>query len=253
MRPRGAAAAAPALAGRAAPGGRSRCRPRPWPASCPPGTGSASDGAAALDRLLEVRRPARRALAAPGARSSSATCWRPGCADYPPRLLDELVAMGEVVWVGRGPLGHDDGRVALYLPRRRGRGWRRDPSGEPPAGRAARGAPGAPGAARRVLLPRAVRAPAGGGDQEVARRPLGPGVGRRGDQRLVRAAARAARRRPRRRPRRDAGRPRCSASGRPAAAGPLVAGAAELAASPPRHRRSGCTRRPARSCSATAC
>jgi ATP-dependent helicase Lhr and Lhr-like helicase len=34
---------------------------------------------------------------------------------YSPALLDELVAMGEVVWVGRGPLGPGDGRVALYL------------------------------------------------------------------------------------------------------------------------------------------
>jgi len=36
-------------------------------------------------------------------------------AGYNPRLLDELISMGEVVWVGRGPLGSSDGRVALYL------------------------------------------------------------------------------------------------------------------------------------------
>ena len=36
-------------------------------------------------------------------------------ADYRPRLLDELVSMGEVVWVGRGSLGQQDGRVAVYL------------------------------------------------------------------------------------------------------------------------------------------
>ncbi len=36
-------------------------------------------------------------------------------AAYNPRLLDELVSMGEVVWVGRGTLGATDGRVALYL------------------------------------------------------------------------------------------------------------------------------------------
>jgi len=35
--------------------------------------------------------------------------------NYNPRLLDELVSMGEVVWVGRGSLGTTDGRVALYL------------------------------------------------------------------------------------------------------------------------------------------
>src|SRR5215467_2796426 len=34
---------------------------------------------------------------------------------YRPSLLDELIAMGEVVWVGRGSLGPGDGRVALYL------------------------------------------------------------------------------------------------------------------------------------------
>ena len=34
---------------------------------------------------------------------------------YNPRLLDELISMGEVVWVGRGSLGASDGRVALYL------------------------------------------------------------------------------------------------------------------------------------------
>ena len=34
---------------------------------------------------------------------------------YSPRLLDELCASGEVVWVGAGPLGHEDGRVALLL------------------------------------------------------------------------------------------------------------------------------------------
>ncbi|MFN8630461.1 MAG: DEAD/DEAH box helicase [Chloroflexota bacterium] len=37
---------------------------------------------------------------------------------YQPRLLDELGAMGEVAWVGRGSLGRDDGRVVLYRPGR---------------------------------------------------------------------------------------------------------------------------------------
>jgi ATP-dependent Lhr-like helicase len=36
-------------------------------------------------------------------------------AGYSPRLLDELVSMGEVVWVGRGSLGATDGKVALYM------------------------------------------------------------------------------------------------------------------------------------------
>jgi ATP-dependent helicase Lhr and Lhr-like helicase len=34
---------------------------------------------------------------------------------YTPAWLDELSAAGEVVWMGRGPLGSDDGRVGLYL------------------------------------------------------------------------------------------------------------------------------------------
>ena len=33
---------------------------------------------------------------------------------YQPRLLDELCAGGDVVWIGRGSIGADDGRVALY-------------------------------------------------------------------------------------------------------------------------------------------
>ena len=37
---------------------------------------------------------------------------------YQPRLLDELGALGEVAWVGRGPLGRDDGRIALVRPSR---------------------------------------------------------------------------------------------------------------------------------------
>jgi ATP-dependent Lhr-like helicase len=32
---------------------------------------------------------------------------------YQPRMLDELCAGGEIVWIGRGSLGADDGRVAL--------------------------------------------------------------------------------------------------------------------------------------------
>ncbi|HEX5038644.1 MAG TPA: DEAD/DEAH box helicase [Candidatus Limnocylindria bacterium] len=35
-------------------------------------------------------------------------------AGYTPRLLDELGAAGEIAWVGRGSLGRDDGRIALF-------------------------------------------------------------------------------------------------------------------------------------------
>jgi len=35
-------------------------------------------------------------------------------ADYRPEMLDELTSSGAVVWVGREPLGPNDGRVSLY-------------------------------------------------------------------------------------------------------------------------------------------
>ena len=35
--------------------------------------------------------------------------------DYTPAWLDELAAAGEIVWIGRGPLGPGDGKLALYL------------------------------------------------------------------------------------------------------------------------------------------
>jgi ATP-dependent Lhr-like helicase len=35
--------------------------------------------------------------------------------NYTPRLLDELLAAGEVMWVGAGPLGKNDGKVRLFL------------------------------------------------------------------------------------------------------------------------------------------
>src|SRR6185369_3992256 len=55
---------------------------------------------------------------------------------YQPRLLDELGAMGEVGWEGRGALGRDDGRIVLFRP---GREVLRDLTaanrdGEPPTG-----------------------------------------------------------------------------------------------------------------------
>ena len=39
---------------------------------------------------------------------------------YQPRMLDELCAGGELVWVGRGSIGTDDGRVALFRRERLG-------------------------------------------------------------------------------------------------------------------------------------
>ena len=34
---------------------------------------------------------------------------------YSPAWLDELCTSGEVVWIGAGPIGRNDGRVALYF------------------------------------------------------------------------------------------------------------------------------------------
>jgi ATP-dependent helicase Lhr and Lhr-like helicase len=39
-------------------------------------------------------------------------------AGYQARILDELGALGEVAWVGRGSLGRDDGRICLFRPGR---------------------------------------------------------------------------------------------------------------------------------------
>lgn len=57
----------------------------------------------------------------------------PARLDYTPGMLDELTASGEVVWVGRGPLGPRDGRVALYL-REQMELLHRGLDREPPAG-----------------------------------------------------------------------------------------------------------------------
>jgi len=51
--------------------------------------------------------------------------------DYRPEMLDQLGAMGEVVWVGAGRLGARDGRVALYDRERLGLAV---PTGEIPDG-----------------------------------------------------------------------------------------------------------------------
>jgi len=52
---------------------------------------------------------------------------------YQPRMLDELCAAGEFVWLGRGPLGRDDGRIALYR-RERFRDLAPCPQGDAPGG-----------------------------------------------------------------------------------------------------------------------
>ena len=39
----------------------------------------------------------------------------PARMEYRPELLDQLMVAGEIVWVGRGPIGPRAGRIALYL------------------------------------------------------------------------------------------------------------------------------------------
>ena len=62
--------------------------------------------------------------------------------DFQPRMLDELGAAGEVVWVGQGALGSDDGRVIALSPRaRRVAASTCRPAGPSCPSRAARGDP----------------------------------------------------------------------------------------------------------------
>jgi ATP-dependent Lhr-like helicase len=65
-----------------------------------------------LDRLHEIIRQLQGA-ALPA--SILETDVLPARMSYGPELLDQLMASGEVVWVGRSPLAANDGRVSLYL------------------------------------------------------------------------------------------------------------------------------------------
>jgi ATP-dependent Lhr-like helicase len=73
-------------------------------------------GSAALERLAEVvDQLAGLPIPASVLERDVLPARIPG---YQPRLLDELGALGEVAWVGRGSLGRDDGRIALVRPGR---------------------------------------------------------------------------------------------------------------------------------------
>ena len=69
--------------------------------------------AGGMDRLLEVVFQLQGLALPASVIERDVIAARVG--NYNPRLLDELVSMGEVVWAGRGSLGTNDGRVALYL------------------------------------------------------------------------------------------------------------------------------------------
>ena len=86
-------------------------------------------GSAALERLAEVvDQLAGLPIPASVLERDVLPVRIPG---YQPRLLDELGALGEVAWVGRGTLGRDDGRIALIRP---GREALRDAVLQPGAG-----------------------------------------------------------------------------------------------------------------------
>ncbi len=73
-------------------------------------------GSAALERLAEViDQLAGLPIPASVLERDVLPARVPG---YQPRLLDELGAMGEVAWLGRGSLGRDDGRIVLVRPGR---------------------------------------------------------------------------------------------------------------------------------------
>ena len=93
----------------------SRCRPRCWPGSCPPGTGSAAPGGgrrrADAGAVLEV---IERLGGAPVPASALETLVLPGrVPGYSPALLDELTSAGEIVWAGAGALPGGDGWLVL--------------------------------------------------------------------------------------------------------------------------------------------
>ena len=74
------------------------------------GVGSEARG---LDRLFEVVRQLQGVAIPASVLERDVLPAR--MAEYYPRLLDELTAAGEVVWMGAGPLGRDDGKVLLFL------------------------------------------------------------------------------------------------------------------------------------------
>jgi ATP-dependent helicase Lhr and Lhr-like helicase len=74
------------------------------------GVGAKATG---VDRLLEVVFQLQGASLPASVIERDVIAARVGA--YSPRLLDELISMGEVVWVGRGSLGATDGKVALYM------------------------------------------------------------------------------------------------------------------------------------------
>ena len=179
-----------------------------------------SGGPAGVDRLREMLVPLQGVALAPEVWERDVLPRRIG--SYSPAWMDQLCASGELVWVGAGALGRRSGKVALYF--REDAGWLGPPpfKGDAPSEAAPRHPARAARRGRRVL-DRPARGPRRGRAGRAPGGALGPGLGRRGDQRRLRAAARAAadpgasaaRRRPALRA--------APAARRPPGAGPLVA------------------------------
>ena len=256
VRPGRPAAAPPAVAGAAAPRGRAGRSGRARPVPARRGTGVAAGRASSRRRRSAARPPSsawpRSSTSSPGLPIPASVLERdvlparvPG---YQPRLLDELGALGEVAWVGRGSLGRDDGRIALFRPGSRaapaGRRRPTAPSG-PPDRATTRSA--STSAGRGASFYRELFAAAGGGSDrevldalwdlvwagEVTNDTFAPLRAlrwkRTGERRAPRAAAGPA----------DRARP--ARGGRP-----LVARRAGRAASPPTERLHAQSARPAR-------
>jgi ATP-dependent helicase Lhr and Lhr-like helicase len=68
---------------------------------------------AGIDRLREALVSLQGVSLTPRVWESDVLLRRLGA--YSPTWLDELCTSGEVVWIGAGPLGRSDGRVALYF------------------------------------------------------------------------------------------------------------------------------------------
>ncbi len=125
--------------------------------------GIGAGGAGRMGKLAEVVRTLQGAAVPASILEGDVL---PARLDYTPALLDELTASGEVVWVGRGPLGSRDGKLALYL-RDQVAKLHLPPTDDPPQGEQHE-AIRAHLAARGASFFRDLYEAAGGGDPEAA-------------------------------------------------------------------------------------
>jgi ATP-dependent Lhr-like helicase len=88
-------------------------------------------GATGIDRLVEVLAQLQGVAIPASVLERDVLAAR--VQGYAPRMLDELAAAGEVVWVGAGPLGRDDGKVMVFL-RSRAAALCPPASADPPSG-----------------------------------------------------------------------------------------------------------------------